>query len=105
MYLPRKKNKYSRAALSKQEPSLVDKIKDLDIVIYSSPLCFYCIRLKQMLSDGTNLLQYMNVIEDQKNFPKDISGLPFIVSKKTKKTIEGAPNTIEDFINQITKKN
>lgn len=109
MYSQRRNKKKYTNARPRQAPqkkddnkSIIEKIKEADIVIYSSPLCFYCIRLKQMLSSDTiNYLQYMKVIEDRDQFPPNIHGLPFIIARKTGIHIEGAPNTIDDFFTQI----
>ena len=73
---------------SSSESTRNEKVKSLDIVMYSSPTCFYCVHFKQLLKDE-NLDTYITVIEDPKEIPSNVEAFPYLVSKTTKKYIVG----------------
>lgn len=82
--------------------SIQQKIKDLDIVVYSSPACPHCTNFKS-LCKSENVLPSMRFVEDisQMKDVKDIKGFPTIVSNQTKKSITGAPpnlQTLADYL-------
>jgi glutaredoxin len=78
---------------------LDQRIKDLEIVIYSSKHCPYCNMLHKMLSDK-NQLQNVDLIDDMtkmENVDK-IEGFPYIFSRKTNKNMTGCPQDLESMI-------
>lgn len=79
--------------------SLEQKIKDLDIVVYSSKQCPYCNMLYKMLSDN-NQLNNVQIIEEMskmENIDK-VQGFPYIFSQKTKKDMTGCPQDLESML-------
>lgn len=74
-----------------------------DIVIYSSPDCFFCNKLKQMLYNN-NLNNEVTIIEDKNKIPKEIDAFPYIISKYNNVEFAGCPNTIEEFLDKVIKK-
>ena len=77
-----------------------DKLKALDIVMYSSPTCFFCTQLKNLLKNENND-RYITIIEDQRQIPREIQAFPYIMSRKTGKNIIGAPKNIDDMIDGL----
>lgn len=69
-----------------------------DIVIYSSPFCGYCKRLKSKLEEH-QLLKKVLIIEDDLMIPDDIKrkGLPLTVSKTTNETYLGFPSDFDMY--------
>lgn len=85
--------------------SIYNKTYELpdDIVIYSSPDCFFCSKLKKMLYDN-NLLSEVTIIEDRSQIPKEIDAYPYILSKMNNVEFAGCPTTIENFMEKVVKK-
>lgn len=79
--------------------STSSKIKELDVVIYSSKQCPYCNMLYKMLSDN-NQLNNVTIIEDMNQMEnvENIQGFPYIFSRKTKKHMTGAPQDVESML-------
>lgn len=79
------------------------KCKDLDIVIYSSKSCPYCVKLNEMLQEN-QMLDYVTVIDDtsQMRNLSSIQGFPYSFSKKTNKNMTGAPNSVELLIDRLS---
>ncbi len=75
------------------------KIKDLDIVIYSSKQCPYCNMLYKMLSDN-NQLNNVTIVDDMNQMEniENIQGFPYIFSRKTKKHMTGAPQDLDSLL-------
>ena len=76
-------------------------IKRLDIVMYSSPTCFFCTQLKKMLQEN-NLKDSITIIEDSQQIPKEVEAFPFLKSRKTNKKIVGAPASIDKMIQELS---
>jgi len=79
------------------------KVKDLDIIIYSSPNCPYCMKLKKMLYDE-GMMDYVSFIEDiskMENLEK-IQGFPYLMSKKNSKDMTGCPNNIDILLEKLS---
>jgi glutaredoxin len=81
----------------------VDTIRDLDIKILLSKRCGYCTRLKNMLEQNGVLHKVTLMYDNDPNVPQvfgsfKINGVPFIYSAKTKKTISGAPASLQQMI-------
>lgn len=79
------------------------KVKDLDIVIYSSKSCPYCIQLEQMLRND-NVLDYVTIITDpsQMENTSSIQGYPYCFSRKTNKNMMGAPYSTNLLIERLS---
>lgn len=75
--------------------TLPEKMRELDIVIYSSKQCPYCMLLYRMLNDN-NVLEEVTIIEDVSKMKNvdSIQGFPFIFSQKTGKKITGVPQDL-----------
>lgn len=93
-------------ALSLKENFSTDiqqKVKDLDIIVYSSPACPHCTNFKS-LCKSENVLSSMDFVEDisQMRDVKDIKGFPTIVSKKTNKNMTGAPPNLQTLVDYLS---
>ena len=83
-----------------------DPIRDLDIKILLSKRCGYCTRLKNMLEQSGAINKVTIMYDNDPNVPHvfgsyKIDGVPFIFSAKTKKTISGAPNSIQQLVQAL----
>ena len=80
-----------------------EKVKNLDVVIYSSNHCPYCIRLNEMLKKE-NLLDYVTVINDTSKMENlsNIQGFPYCFSRKTNKNMTGAPHSSDILIKRLS---
>lgn len=96
------KNNISSSSLSmpSSESSTADKIKALDIVMYSSPGCFFCTQCKELLKEE-NLFHHITIIEDQIRIPSNVKAFPHLTSRKTGKHIVGAPRTINAMLEEL----
>jgi glutaredoxin len=88
--------------LGSEKPA-TDIIRDLDIKILLSKRCGYCTRLKNMLEQSGAINKVTLMYDNDPNVPQvfgsfKVSGVPFIFSAKTKKTISGAPATMQQLI-------
>ena len=90
----------SSSSIPYSELSITDKIKALDIVMYSSPGCFFCIQFKDLLKKE-NLFHHITIIEDQSKMPSNVQAFPHLTSKKTGKHIVGAPRTINAMLEEL----
>ena len=79
------------------------KVKDLDIVIYSSNSCPYCTKLNEMLKND-NIIDYVTVINDTSQMENlsSIQGFPYSFSRKTNKNMTGAPYSTELLIERLS---
>lgn len=97
---PNEKKLYKNLSVVENFSNSMDsKVKDLDIVIYSSKQCPYCNMLYKMLSDN-NQLNNVTVIEDMSQMEnvENIQGFPYIFSRKTNKNMTGAPQDVESML-------
>ena len=80
-----------------------EKVKNLDVVIYSSNHCPYCIRLNEMLKKE-NLLDYVTVINDTSKMENlsNIQGFPYCFSRTTNKNMTGAPHSSDILIKRLS---
>ena len=80
-----------------------EKVKDLDIIIYSSPNCPYCMKLKKMLHDE-GMMDYVSFIEDMSKMEnlEKIQGFPYLMSKKNSKDMTGCPNNINMLLEKLS---
>jgi len=83
---------------TEQEPTIPSLPPQKDIVIYSSPFCVYCKRLKTKLEEHY-LLDKVLIIEDDSMIPNDIKrkGLPLTLSKTTNETFLGFPSDFDIY--------
>ena len=90
----------SSLSMPYSELSIADKIKALDIVMYSSPGCFFCTQFKTLLEEE-NLSHHITIIEDQTKMPSNVQAFPHLMSRKTGKHIVGAPRTINAMLEDL----
>lgn len=95
-----KTTRYSTNLSNSTALSTADKVKALDIVMYSSPNCFFCIQFKNLLKND-NLERHIIIIEDQMQIPSEVQAFPFLKSRKTGKHIVGAPKSIDAMIDDL----
>lgn len=85
--------------------SIIDKVKDLRIVIYTMNNCGFCTKIKNMLAKEGLLnvvrIYDMSTIKDKKEL-KEIRGFPYIKSLNTKKSYTGCPMSIEMLIKNLS---
>lgn len=79
------------------------KVKDLDIIIYSSPNCPYCMKLKKMLQDE-GMMEHVSFIEDMSKMQnlEQIQGFPYLMSRKSSKNMTGCPHNINMLLEQLS---
>lgn len=79
------------------------KVKELDIIIYSSPNCPYCVKLKKMLQDE-GMMEHVSLIEDMSKMKnlEQIQGFPYLMSNKTSKNMTGCPHSMDVLIEQLS---
>jgi glutaredoxin len=82
------------------------KLQNLGVVIYGSDSCHYCKKLLNLLHKGGVLdkVTYKNVKDPgvmQELSALKGTGLPFVVSQKTHKTLTGLPSSVEDLIQKL----
>ena len=79
------------------------KVKDLDMVVLSSPACPHCNTFKSLLEQN-ECLDSVEIVEDISKMGDfvDVKGFPTIYSKKTKKSMTGAPPNMEILIQQLS---
>jgi len=77
-------------------PTKIINKKDDEIIIYSSPFCIYCTRLKNKLEEE-GLLHKVKIIEDNDMIPFEIKkeGFPYTVKNKIK--FLGYPQSFENY--------
>ena len=86
--------------------SLINKLKDLDIMFLKMATCPYCIKMESLLL-SKNLLNYMYIIDVQTNDGKKIAqehgcrGFPSFVSKKTGKKTSGFTEDIDQLLRDL----
>lgn len=91
-------------------PALVNKIRSLDLVIYTSDDCDYCKHYRNFLEQH-NLLPYVTIIDiNNENHTRgdaylkthQLPGYPFTYSKTLKTSFPGAVNNIDEIIYNLT---
>jgi glutaredoxin len=82
---------------------LYKQIKDLDIVVYSSNGCPHCTTFKNMCKEE-NVLPYIDIVEDSSKMDRisEVKGFPTLFSKKTNKTMTGAPPNLSVMIDYLS---
>ena len=66
------------------------------IVLYSSPFCHFCVKLKNKLKEE-NLTSEVTIIEDKSYFPSHVKYLPHTESKITNESIIGCPDDFNAY--------
>jgi arsenate reductase-like glutaredoxin family protein len=102
--LPSEKKKHAKYTGS----PLAHKVHELDIVLYGSPSCVKCTRLKHKLyaAGVLDLIEHKDIASDEKalqdlhNF--GVRTLPFIVSRKTGKRINDSPSSVEELVHALS---
>lgn len=90
----------SSLSMPSSESSTANKIKALDIVMYSSPGCFFCTQFKKLLNEE-NLFHHITIIEDPIQMPSNVQAFPHLTSRKTGKHIVGAPRSINAMLEEL----
>ena len=86
--------------------SLINKLKDLDIMFLKMTTCSYCIKMESFLL-SKNLLNYMYIIDVQTSDGKKIAqengctGFPSFISKKTGKKTSGFTEDIDQLLRDL----
>lgn len=91
-------------------PSLSEVVKNLDIHVLAKPSCPACKMLKTLL-DQNHLTNSVDIVDPQmmsssafRFYPHrdKINGVPFIWSRKTGRTIEGAPRSVQELVQGLS---
>lgn len=89
-------NKKQVRTVSDTDKSTVDTKSNGDVIVYSSPFCPYCIKLKEELRKH-NLLDNVIIVEDESMFPNYVKSLPYTVHTKTDEKFLGFPQNFEVY--------
>ena len=95
-----KKNKKLFAKLEYSRLStLQSKIKELDIIVYSSKFCLSCLKLNSMLAEE-KLEEFIEY--ETENYPDFVEQVPYILSRKTGKKVIGVPQSVETLLFELS---
>jgi len=88
---------------SPSDSNLYKQLKDLDIVVYSSSGCPHCTTFKNMCKQE-NVSSYIDIVEDVSKMDRisEVKGFPTLYSKKTKKSMTGAPPNLSVMIDYLS---
>ena len=94
---------YTKPTIKKSKPieeSKTEINKNSEILVYSSPFCPYCIKLKNEL-EKHDLLDKVIIIEDETMFPDYVKSLPYTIDTNTNKKMIGFPNDFDNYNNMF----
>ena len=70
------------------------------VIIYSSPFCGFCTKLKKELKNN-NLLDKVTIIEDESMFPEYVKSMPYTIQTDTNKKYIGFPSNFNNYKNMF----
>ena len=73
-----------------------DKLKSLQIVLYSRDGCPFCVKAKEILGDHISKITVKNEAP-----PEGVNGVPHFVSKLTNKSHTGCPTSIDMLVSKL----
>ena len=91
-----KKTKIYQTEDASFTPTKMIEKQDDEIIIYSSPFCIHCTRLKNRLEEE-GLLHKVKIIEDSDMIPSEIKRKGFPYTVKNKKEFLGYPHSFETY--------